>query len=198
MRNRVKIVIGLVLGLTLAFGTGAVYGSLHGTFQGFPVARVVVDGQEAKGDVPAVILEGRTMVPLRTISETLGADVRWDQDSQTVEIYSETQAPEKEPEPEAREKLTVFIPDPYERPYGLAIFSQPRLDSPAAWRAEHGDRVYLVSKHDNQHWCPDYGVPGGGYIYWEVEHPETGQRGWLNKWWCREFVAQEQPWLLEH
>jgi|BioPla2DNA2_1021312.scaffolds.fasta_scaffold02819_6 uncharacterized protein YkwD len=37
-------------------------------------------------DVPATIINGRTMVPLRFISEALGAEVSWDAKSRTVEI----------------------------------------------------------------------------------------------------------------
>ena len=37
-------------------------------------------------DTPAIIKSGRTMVPLRYISETLGCDVIWDNDERTVSI----------------------------------------------------------------------------------------------------------------
>lgn len=39
-------------------------------------------------DVPAKIVDGRTMVPLRFISESLGAGVYWEGSTQTVRIYS--------------------------------------------------------------------------------------------------------------
>lgn len=39
-------------------------------------------------DVPAVIVEGRTMVPARFIAESLRADVIWHEESRTVEIRS--------------------------------------------------------------------------------------------------------------
>ena len=38
------------------------------------------------GDVPAFLLEGRTMVPVRLVSEHLGAEVTWLQDTQQVRI----------------------------------------------------------------------------------------------------------------
>lgn len=37
-------------------------------------------------DVPARIIQGRTMVPLRFVSEALGCQVDWDNDTQTVNI----------------------------------------------------------------------------------------------------------------
>lgn len=45
---------------------------------------VYLNGQQLSFDVPPVIYEGRTLVPLRAIFETLGAAVEWDQDTSTV------------------------------------------------------------------------------------------------------------------
>ena len=46
--------------------------------------RVVLDGQTITFDVPPVIEQGRTLVPLRTIFEALGCTVEWDPESATV------------------------------------------------------------------------------------------------------------------
>ncbi len=45
--------------------------------------------QQIKLAVPAQINKGHTMVPLRFISEALGADVKWDNDTQTVTITTQ-------------------------------------------------------------------------------------------------------------
>jgi hypothetical protein len=45
-----------------------------------------VNGRDVLLDVPAQIMTGSTMVPLRFIGETLGADVRWENVSRTVMI----------------------------------------------------------------------------------------------------------------
>ena len=45
-----------------------------------------VDGEQVKLDAPPVLINGRTLVPLRFISEALGADVRWDKAASTVII----------------------------------------------------------------------------------------------------------------
>lgn len=47
---------------------------------------VVVDGRNVALDVPAMTMRGRTMVPLRFVSEALGADVAWNAGTQTVMI----------------------------------------------------------------------------------------------------------------
>jgi len=37
-------------------------------------------------DVPATIMNGRTMLPVRFVSEHLGADVQWEELTKTVTI----------------------------------------------------------------------------------------------------------------
>lgn len=48
-----------------------------------------IDGEEFILDVPATIVNGRTMVPVRFISEMLGEKVEWDADTKTVVIESD-------------------------------------------------------------------------------------------------------------
>lgn len=48
--------------------------------------RIYVAGKELQPEVPAQIINGRTMVPLRFIAEALGADVGWDGKTYTVTI----------------------------------------------------------------------------------------------------------------
>ncbi|HXK51746.1 MAG TPA: copper amine oxidase N-terminal domain-containing protein [Caldisericia bacterium] len=50
---------------------------------------VHVNGQLYVLDVPPVILEGRTMVPIRFVSEALGGSVSWDPKTQTVTILAQ-------------------------------------------------------------------------------------------------------------
>lgn len=45
---------------------------------------VYIDGQALQMDVPAQIVGGRTMVPMRTIFEAMGATVNWDGTTQTA------------------------------------------------------------------------------------------------------------------
>jgi|GEM_PF-5297636 len=46
--------------------------------------KVILNGTLLSFDVPPVIVNGRTLVPFRKILESLGAEVSWDQVSQTV------------------------------------------------------------------------------------------------------------------
>ncbi len=45
---------------------------------------VKIDGKDLQTDVPAQIIDDRTMVPMRAIFETLGANVQWAADSQAI------------------------------------------------------------------------------------------------------------------
>ena len=47
---------------------------------------VTVDGDEIELDVPADIMEGRIVVPLRFIVENMGLDIEWEPETETVEI----------------------------------------------------------------------------------------------------------------
>lgn len=46
-----------------------------------------------KLDAPAKIVNGRTLVPLRFVSEALGAEVTWDGKTKTIYIISQKQDP---------------------------------------------------------------------------------------------------------
>jgi len=48
-----------------------------------------INGQPTPMDVPAMLVGGRTLVPLRFISQALGAEVSWDETSATVKITSQ-------------------------------------------------------------------------------------------------------------
>ena len=47
-----------------------------------------IDGQLIKLDVPPTVKSGRTFVPLRFVSESTGADVRWDSESKTARVFA--------------------------------------------------------------------------------------------------------------
>lgn len=54
---------------------------------GDPVA--YVNGESVALDVPARIIDGRTLVPLRFVSEYFGAEVQWDGDNRVITIETE-------------------------------------------------------------------------------------------------------------
>ncbi|MDR1542113.1 MAG: substrate-binding domain-containing protein [Clostridiales bacterium] len=68
--------------LALAIALSSAIGS---TVLGADMA-LEVDGKAVSSTVPPVVKDGRTLVPLRVISETLGAVVSWDEGRQLVTI----------------------------------------------------------------------------------------------------------------
>ena len=52
--------------------------NIHGYFEGYPIVRILVNGEIVESDVPAINFHGRTLVPIRFVSEALGAEVGWD------------------------------------------------------------------------------------------------------------------------
>jgi hypothetical protein len=69
----ISVVFLLVFGLAFAGATGNI--------------QLFVNGKQVYSDVPPQIINGRTMVPVRFVAESLGADVKWDGENNAVEIY---------------------------------------------------------------------------------------------------------------
>lgn len=85
--NKVLILV-LVIGI---FSSGVVAAnSINGLFEGFPIINIFVNGKKVEGDVPAISLKGRTMVPVRFVSEALGASVEWDNKTSSALITTKS------------------------------------------------------------------------------------------------------------
>lgn len=70
-------------------GAGIVYaGSPWGDYKGYEKVRVQVNhGDVATSDVPAFLIDGRVVLPLRALSDSLQGIVRWDDESKTASIF---------------------------------------------------------------------------------------------------------------
>jgi hypothetical protein len=75
-----KVKSWLIVTLVLVLVMGA------GTALALDPIKIIVNGQEVVGDIPAQIINGRTMVPIRLVAEALDADVRWDEVKRQVVI----------------------------------------------------------------------------------------------------------------
>jgi rhodanese-related sulfurtransferase len=49
---------------------------------------IKIDGKEITSDVEPQLIQNRTLVPIRIITESIGADVEWLQETMTVDIVS--------------------------------------------------------------------------------------------------------------
>ena len=77
LTQTVKRTLTLLLLLTLVFGFSLIAATSPGI-------SVFIDGQRLQTDVDPIIIQGRTMVPMRAIFEALGAAVLWDGDTQKI------------------------------------------------------------------------------------------------------------------
>ena len=76
MKVKSWLIVTLVLVLVMGAGTALALDPI----------KIIVNGQEVVGDIPAQIINGRTMVPIRLVAEALDADVRWDEVKRQVVI----------------------------------------------------------------------------------------------------------------
>lgn len=63
-----------------------IYLAMGGSTLSFSIGEITSELAALGMDVPAIIRDNRTMVPLRFISEFFGAIVSWDNSTRTVEI----------------------------------------------------------------------------------------------------------------
>lgn len=80
-----KKIVSLALSVSLLMTAATAY-ALHQNYRGFPIVNVIVNENPIKMDVPAIVMDGRTLLPLRAVAEALGATVHWDQELSTVYV----------------------------------------------------------------------------------------------------------------
>lgn len=81
-----KFIIGFLIG-AMIFGTvgyAVTYVAHPATF------KVMVNGKEFVSDPPALVVEGRTYLPLRAIGDALGVPVEWNAELNRAEVGSST------------------------------------------------------------------------------------------------------------
>ncbi len=58
--------------------------SINAVAEEYPEVTVVINGTELESDQPAVIIDGRTMIPMRAVGEALDVSVDWEGETKTV------------------------------------------------------------------------------------------------------------------
>ncbi|MCL2225563.1 MAG: stalk domain-containing protein [Defluviitaleaceae bacterium] len=91
---------------------------------------IVVNGEEQHTDVAAFIADGRTMIPVRLVSEALGANVHWDAESPTV-VTIGTASPYA-PFP----FFSIFVEEALPNNMGMPILQNGRTFVPLRYVAE--------------------------------------------------------------
>ena len=79
-----KFLLGMIVGVTLTstFAGAVSYMAHQASF------KVLVNGEEFISDPPALVVEGRTYLPLRAVGDALGVVVRWNSELNQAEIES--------------------------------------------------------------------------------------------------------------
>ncbi len=80
-----KITFLLVLLLSLVVLTAPAHAE---TYKGFPTANITIEGRQVQSDVPAIIVDGRVMVPLRAVADNVGVTAEWSGASNTVTLFT--------------------------------------------------------------------------------------------------------------
>jgi len=124
------IAVGVLMG-----SAGTLAGSyLWGTYGGYPIVRLMVDNQVVEPpSVPALNFNGHTMVPIRFVSNCLGASIGWDQNSQTAMIWSDGRPVDNTASAGGSGvslfKLTPFFIEDYDEMYTVAHSWNPGMDT---------------------------------------------------------------------
>lgn len=113
-----------------------------------------VNGQTWPLDVPAKIVNNRTLAPLRFVGEAFGGKVDWDQQTRTVTMQSPVQPPSK--------KVASIIV----QRGPVSLWSGPSTDYNKVGSAEQGEKLPVVDSQGD--W---YQVNRGGTLAWVA--------GWL-------------------
>ena len=91
------------------------------------------DGTMVTIDVPAQVVNGRTLVPLRAVSQCMGAEVKWDGATKTININRE---------PEGFYYQNDLYGFTFDTPEGFR-FMEEYTDGSGAWYEHKTDPVYV-------------------------------------------------------
>lgn len=76
-----------ILSVIALFSTGVVFAAnVNGIYKGFPIANVNINGVKIASDVPAILFDSRTLLPVRAVAESMNSVVQWDQKTQTAKL----------------------------------------------------------------------------------------------------------------
>jgi hypothetical protein len=95
MKEKIFILAAILMIITTAVNAS----SINGDYKGNPIVNVIVNGKLIKSDVPAMIIDGTTMIPLRSVSEAFGGVTFWDSQTYSVGITNGNQIPIETPTP---------------------------------------------------------------------------------------------------
>jgi len=83
-----KVFISLLFISFLLLNSFAFAGNAHyGFFNGYEIVKMIVNGKDlVANSVPAILFEGKTMLPVRDVANSLLAATKWNEDTGSVEL----------------------------------------------------------------------------------------------------------------
>lgn len=154
--------------VSIAFGD-------HHIIMDLPQNRVAVDGRLQGLDVKAVLVDGRTMVPLRFISEAMGLDVNWQEEAYEVDLRGQV-SPASPPSRVilGNERLLQEYAYLVEGKRIGLVTNQTGVDGQGTPFADilyaHPTALFMAA------YAPEHGIdgraPAGAYVasYWDANH----------------------------
>lgn len=119
-----RFLAGVIVGFMLS---GSVAYAAAG-YNGFPTMRLFLDGKELISDVPAIVMNNRTLVPVRVVAEALGAQVSVNQTGDAV-LLTTGNAQAQQPAPPGFEFLSKPMPSGPLRGELIASHANPKVQS---------------------------------------------------------------------
>ena len=175
-----KFISGIIAGVVLTTSISVFAATVKTINASYSVNKLIVNGVDTGKGNTAFISQGTTYVPLRTVSDALGQDIRWDSTTKTIYINSKNNITTIEepkdipsisvPTTDTNIQVTVPITNGNGTWNGQKIVSMSTAES-AALKAVGGGTVILreadVYEYDE---LPtyDFKISKGGVIY-EVE-----------------------------
>jgi hypothetical protein len=90
------VLTGFFILLIVGFSVSASAQPLS-SYKGFPIVNIILNNQSIQSDVPGINVDGTTLVPLRVVSENLGAKIVWDGSTSTAMISNKPVNSEEDP-----------------------------------------------------------------------------------------------------
>ncbi len=114
-----------LIGITLAslfvgHMTASAVGDGTSVYKGFPTVQVKVNDEAVQSGVPAINMDGTTLVPLKVVSEALGAHVAWDPSTSTALIKMKHTEQSDDQESADEDEMSNEIHTMYQQVYETA------------------------------------------------------------------------------
>lgn len=114
--------------------------------------RPTVDGVAVHLDAPVILVNARTMVPLRFMSETIGAEVEWNSAARTVYIKAINESDDIIDEPSDTGKKEITPGSIVEvTADNLNVRNGPGSSNSVLWKVKKGDKLTVIES--SQNWC---------------------------------------------